>query len=421
MRLSLRTGHITTALALLTMQPGVAHASDDPQYLRAFGKLYATARLGGLVKEWCDLRAPLTREATDTALAAWKSAHQLDDIEARAASVLGAQLPSIVAAVQAGRESVFRALDQDSKNADAECRQMLSYLNRSADPQRVSPAEFRLVMGQSGRLASAAGAPITTPATTPAPGAKRTAVQRDEIRTPPHRGVMMADIDGVYQPAKLRYNPLTLGFEPDETTYLVLKDGWLYDNLQVSPHDLNVAESRRLEPQHWHRWRRRGGEIEMQAYDEHGRTDGKWSVLKVVARPPVGARRLNGVFSATRSATAGLLGGGGATSIGKSSYTFRPDGTFSWANLTQGFASSDSGTGPGGASIVVGGASVGPGGTSISTVGGSDEAGSYVTDGFTLELRVRSGKVHRFLIFSWDDGRYRDFLVINGTTYSPLK
>jgi hypothetical protein len=106
-------------------------------------------------------------------------------------------------------------------------------------------------------------------------------------------------------------------------------------------------------------------------------------------------------------------------SVGTTSFTFRPDGRFSWTNFTRMFASSTVGTGPDGATITAGGTTVGPGGTSSSSVGGGEEEGTYTTDGYTLELRTRSGKVIRFSIFSWDSARYRDYLVINGTTYSP--
>jgi hypothetical protein len=44
---------------------------------------------------------------------------------------------------------------------------------------------------------------------------------------------------------------------------------------------------------------------------------------------------------------------------------------------------------------------------------------------FSLRLlrpcRTNSGKVIRWSIFSWDSAKYRDYLVINGTTYSPPK
>lgn len=397
----MRTALITIALCCLALPPLAAQGSDDPRYQRAFATLLTTAQLGDLVKSWCDARAPRTRDATDTALAAWKSAHQLDAIERRAADVLGDTREALTANVQSRRETIFRALDKDSKSPDADCRQLFAYLNRSANPQRLHPVEFRLVTGQ--RIATAApsgSAPATPSEQAPAPrtsgvqtrvsrapveqtptkgtpeeptrGTRSSAtVTRAQITTAPDAGVPMAQIEGIYQPADLRYNPLTLLFEPDETTDLLLTDGWLYENLEVSPHDLNVAESR--------------------------------------------------LFSATRSATAGVVGGGGATSISQSSFTFRPDGTFTWANFSRSFASSSSGTGDGGTRIVVGGTTVGPNGTFSSSVGGGDDEGTYRTDGYTLELRARNGQVLRFPIFSWDTDRYRDFLVINGTTYSPPK
>jgi hypothetical protein len=553
----MRVTGIAVLLALVVPRPTTAQAVPNARYVRAFGTLYTTTQLGGLVKAWCDERAPETRAATDTALATWKATYQLNDIEARAEAVLGAQLSALKDGVLARRASVFRSLDKDSRSPETDCRQMLAYLNRSANPERLHPGEFRLVAAERARTAANTTA-STAPSATPAPPATRAGadplpagvptvqgrgtvysvaqlsalVSRDhrtaearlkrmgpltvqgtletydetrpdetvwlntlndgwrstvsvlcydlsfrklynanrraitlrgtvrsveswiqlencqvvtdterlvastvsdsgglrrldiaaqQLRTAPNEGLRMADIEGVYQPTKLRYNPMSMLFEPDETTYLVLNDGWVYDNLSVSPHDLNVTESRRLEPQHWHRWRRRGAALELQTFDEFGRTDGKWEALELVARPTIGARRLNGVFVSTRSATAGLPGVGGATSIGTTSYTFRPDGTFSWTNFTQNFASSNTGTGAGGGSIAVGGAMIGPNGTSISAVGGGEDEGTYTTDGYTLELRTRKGEVFRFPIFSWDTGKYRNYLVINGTSYSPPK
>jgi hypothetical protein len=559
----MRTGLMLVVLALVPLQSLAAQRASDATYRRALATLYRTAQLGGLVKAWCDARAPETRAATDTALIAWKAANRLDEVEARAESVLSDELPAIRAQVLARRDNVFRSLDKDSKAPASDCLQMLAYLNRSADPRRLSPNELRLVLQTPTTVGAATTAPVapptggaatTSPATPPTGGIQRpvettppivgrgtvftvaqlsvltqgdsrTAYERlkrlgtltvhgtlqpygdkpDEtvwlntlrdpwrstrsvlcydidvtfrrlynagrrdvtirgtvrkveswielencrlvtdvagltpstlsdsaglkrvdvavarLRTAPNAGLTMAQIEGMYQSTELRFNALSLLYEPDESTYLLLKDGWLYDNLRMTPHDLDVAMSRRLEPQHWHRWRRVGNGIDMQEHDEYGRTDGVWKRLKASARPTIGSRRLSGSFKAVASATAGLPGGGGAFSMSTTSFTFRPDGTFTWANFSQMYGSSTVGTGPGGGSIVVGGATVGPGGTSVSSVGGGDDGGTYTTDGYTLELRTKSGKVIRYSMFSWDSEKYRDFLVINGTTYSPPK
>jgi hypothetical protein len=252
-------------------------------------------------------------------------------------------------------------------------------------------------------------------------GLRRMIVPVERIRTAPNAGLTMAQIEGMYQSTELRYNPMNMLYDPDESTFLLLKDGWLYDNLRLTPHDLDVATSRRLEPQHWHRWRRAGNGIEMQEHDEYGRPDGEWKRLKATARPTIGNRRLSGSFRDVSSATAGIPGGGGAFSMSTRSFTFRADGRFSWTALNQMYGSSNVGTGPGGSTIVAGGAMVGPGGTSVSSVGGGEDEGTYTIDGYTLQLRTNSGKVIRWSIFSWDSEKYRDYLVINGTTYSPPK
>ncbi|MCU0647035.1 MAG: hypothetical protein MUF00_03530 [Gemmatimonadaceae bacterium] len=522
-----------------------AQPSDDPRVVRAFGVLYSSAQLGSLVKRWCDARAPETSAVTDTALAAWKRTHRLDEIETRAPRVLGDRVETLRAAVDARRNEVFGRLDKDSRAPAADCRDMLAYLNRSANPARLHPFETRLAYGALDAADRSAGTSATTlpPSTPTAPlilggrggrGALYTVaqlttlIQQDErsaerrlkelgritvqgtlepystdkdatlwlnslrpgwrskrsvqcydlsfrrlydanvrdvavrgvvreydnwivleqceaVRdvaglTPspiasadayrrleadrsrvcpvPDAGIAMEQLDGIYQPADLRYNPMTMLYDPDETTFVVLKDGWVYDNLRCSPHDIDIAVSRELEPQHWHRWRRQNGVLEVQEYDEHGRTNGRWTARKWIARPPVGPRRLSGAFHATASASTGVIGNG-ATSIASTTYTFRPDGRFRWSNFTQMFASSSSGTGQGGASGAVGGVTFGPDGTTATSVGGGEDEGTYTIVNYTLELRTRSGRVFRFPIFPWDQGKYRDYLVINGTTYSP--
>jgi hypothetical protein len=557
--------HITAlALALIPLATSRAQSTPDPRYVRAVSTLYTTAQLGGLIKRWCDARAPETRVGTDSALAIWKSTNRLDVIELRAPVVLGSQLASLQSAVNTRRDDVFTKLDWESKSPANDCRNMLSYLNRSANPQRLHPFEMRIAFDESivaANTPSTGGAPQPTPApsgstasveappqtaSTPAPvalpsatpgvgrsvaytvaqlsalavrnerdadtrlkrlgriavsgtleaygndadatvwlntrrdgwrsrrsvkcydfsfrrqydagrrdvviigivkeydnwivledcqlastrsnyaastlsdsgGLTRVDVALEQIQTPPNRGVTMAQIEGLYQPTALRYNAATLLYEPDETTYLVLKDGWAYDQLQFTPHDLNVSESRRLEPQHWHRWRKTGDVLMLQRYDEFGHTNGAWRGVKVIARPPIGDRRLNGVYSATAGVT---VGGGGNTTTSTSTRTFtlRPNGTFQWSNFTRMYATSSNGTGDGGSSGAVGGVVFGPTGTSASSVGGGADEGTYSTSGYALELRSKSGKVLRLSIFSWDAAKYRDYLVIDGVTYSP--
>lgn len=63
--------------------PGGAQSTSDADYLKAVSTIYAVSKLGGFVKDWCDNRAPQTRAVTDKALAAWRAAFKLDEVEAR--------------------------------------------------------------------------------------------------------------------------------------------------------------------------------------------------------------------------------------------------------------------------------------------------------------------------------------------------
>lgn len=568
------------ALLLIPLPICAAQSSPPPasRYVRAVRTLYTTSLRAGLVKAWCDARAPEMRTATDSALVAYKASYRLDLIDARADAVLGSERSALTASVLAEREGVYQRLDKESRSPAVDCRQLLTYLNRSANPRRLHPFEMLVAFSQDRAAPTAAqsvetaahpsvaspdrpavlppgeasGPPSGTTAGTPpvaqqgqagAPttgggtlfsvaqlsalirrdtrtaqsrlqklgrvtvqgtleiygdqrgkdesvwfntvadgwrstesirchdlsfrrlydahqrsvvlrgtvrsydnwivlencevlpnanglvastlpdsgGLQRIPVAASRIRTAPDQGLTMAQIDGMYQSTELRYDYASMLYLPDESTYLLLKDGWLYDGLAFTPHDLNVAASRALEPQHWHRWRRQGLTVQQQSYDQFGRTDGAWTTLKAIARPAIGTRRLSGRFSSTTSATAGIQGMGGAYSMATVSYTFLADGRFTWTNFTQMYASSSVGTGDGGASGVVGGAVFGPGGTSVSSVGGGDDEGTWTVDGYTLILRTKTGRVFRLSIFSWDSGKYRDHLVINGTTYSPAR
>ncbi|OLV16146.1 hypothetical protein BOO71_0012853 [Deinococcus marmoris] len=58
--------------------------------------------------------------------------------------------------------------------------------------------------------------------------------------------MQMAQIDSIYHDGYLAVTPL--GTQSQEDTLLLLKDGTVYSGLQVSPADLDVAASRKNEP-----------------------------------------------------------------------------------------------------------------------------------------------------------------------------
>jgi hypothetical protein len=254
-------------------------------------------------------------------------------------------------------------------------------------------------------------------------GLSRKGVKPERVMTKPNQGLKMAQLEGIVWNAEGEYT--IGGYQFVERTYLLLKDGWLYDNLSFTPMDLDVTVSRQLEPQHWAQWKRQGKDVLVQWRDEDGQPKGTWKKLEGDFKAPFKpGTRLNGVFQAQSSYTIGTVSNG-ATSTSTTTYTFTTDGRyrFGYDSLTTG--ATDTGTGQDGASGVVttgnGGASFGPNGTNASAFGSNSEEGTYSIDGYTLEFRSKTGKVTRTFAFLWDEQKYKDHVVIGGVTYSIPK
>ncbi|NJK44740.1 MAG: hypothetical protein HC933_11025 [Pleurocapsa sp. SU_196_0] len=247
-------------------------------------------------------------------------------------------------------------------------------------------------------------------------GLTRIQVKPAQVMTKPNEGLKMTQIEGLYWNAEGEWN--IGGYQFVERTYLLLKDGWLYDNLNFTPADLNIAQSKKLEPQRWAQWKRQGKQILVQYRDDWGQPKGKPEVLDAELKIPMprGAR-LDGVFQTSSSYTVGTSGNG-ASSTTQRSFRFLSGGTYEYNDFRITTASTSVGTGDGGSSGVAGGSSFGPNGTFSSGVGGGEDTGTYKIDGYTLELRGKKGQVSRAFAFLWDAKKYSGHLVINGTTYA---
>ena len=513
----------------------VARAQVETEYAKAVTTIYAVAKIGGFVKDWCDLRAPQTKAVTALGLANWRKTFKLEEVEKRFKGLVGDKIAQIDASLEPNRQPTYAGLDGASRDPAADCLGIEAYLNAEVNPQKRYPTAYRLALSQppitSSAAAPAAPAPTVTASTAargnvytvaqlgvilekaraakqpeesalralgqffvtgslerydrdasvflntlrdgfrsrvsvtcydgnlwklyeagtrnvtlranfrqmtgssivqltdcavvsnaaglqPVKLEDRSALQRiqvtpQRVMTKPNAGLKAAQMDGLYWNAQGKWT--YSGYQFVEDTYLLLKDGWLYKNLRFAPADLNVAESKKLEPQHWAQFKRQGKQILVQWRDDWGVATGKPQVLDAELKAPMkrGAT-LNGVFQASNSYTLGTSSDG-ASSSSISSYAFAPNGTYTYSSLRTTTASSRVGTGVSGQ---VGGTSFGSGGTFSSGVGGSDDAGTYSFDGYTLELRSKSGAVTRAFAFLWDDAKYSGSLVINGTTYS---
>jgi hypothetical protein len=211
-----------------------------------------------------------------------------------------------------------------------------------------------------------------------------------------NKGIKTSQIDGVYLEQGYQMGVggyMYLNYSP----VLLLKDGWAYDGWLGTPADLSISLSRKLEPNGWRRFERKGNQIRIQTKDGKWSKFAKWNKVE----PAKAGDKLVGTF--TRLSGGGNTAFGGDTMIAVfSSYTFKKDGTF----ITDRGSSASGGqetTNPNGAPAVV-------------TTSNSSASGTYKLDGYTLELKYGNGKVDR-KGFVWFDEDKKDSIFINGTAF----
>ena len=229
--------------------------------------------------------------------------------------------------------------------------------------------------------------------------------------TAPGQGVQAKDIEAVLFHGEAEYFGTDITFV--ETQYLLLKDGWAYDNMQVPPADLDVAASRQHEPEHWRRWRKQGDNYQ---YEK----DGQWQdYAGTPVRPGKAGETLDGTY--TYSTSSGTLYTGSHVSF--SYLTFGKDGSFSRSRYSSSASSNyiDSSTFANSEGVVSGvydgfqdsgTVTVGSTGTGGK---GEERPGHYKIDGYTIELTGPDGKTERKLFFFWADDKN---ISVGGTTYS---
>lgn len=256
--------------------------------------------------------------------------------------------------------------------------------------------------------------------------AKPDADPEKAIRTAPGKGVPTSQIDTIYFSWDQVYRGMFYMYE--ETIYLLLKDGTGFEELEIPPDELDLAQARRLLPSRIVQWRRSG-----KTYEVKGPEDKTWRALKgQPAIPGERNQRLAQTFVNSWFSSSGLTGG----STRKTSFIFKPDGRYE----IQTFATSGTGSLQANNGFVAGSVSTGSarGTESVSSVSatggqpmdlpvvaggsrarrddGAKYTGRYRIDGWTLELTNDLGEVERRLFLFTDDKR--DALNIGGKDYS---
>ncbi|WP_455002443.1 hypothetical protein [Cardiobacterium hominis] len=247
--------------------------------------------------------------------------------------------------------------------------------------------------------------------------ADRAEAARFKWVTVPGHGVQPQDIETILFDGDIEYRGAGSRFV--ETEHLLLKDGWAYDDLRVPPADLDVAASRKNEPEQWHRWRKQGDGYQIEKA-------GSWQDYPgtAVSPTPRGAT-LDGTYTYGESAT---------TLYNSDVYFdhlyFKADGSYSRSGYSSSSLSNDI-TGlsihadsDGNVSALSRGSDSSTADLNRNTVGvtgynkgGKAEAspGRYQIDGYTIELTDPDGKTTRELFFIWGDGKN---ISVGGRTYT---
>jgi hypothetical protein len=274
------------------------------------------------------------------------------------------------------------------------------YLDKPPAYPPVKLRRTRLVLDPSG----------LKPSPLPQAGLYRAEVPVERVRAEPGRGVPPAELSAVLLESRTNGS----GGMVDKVYYL-LKDGTAYLRGELPPADLDVARSRQLEPQQWARWRKTfGGSYEIQRQDDFGKPAGPWQKLNgTPARPWPSGSRPDGVYAVSSFNGSIALGGVYA----RSSVTLHRDGRFTSSRFAQGGSGSMAGAGGFTGSMTrssdsTGSRSSAGGGNAAVTAtsraardDGAEHRGTYVLDGYTVELRYDSGRVERGLSFPRDDGQ----------------
>jgi hypothetical protein len=268
------------------------------------------------------------------------------------------------------------------------------------------------------------------PSSLPQEPLARKEVLLQRVTTPPGRGLPDKELVAVVIHGQANN---VNGTTWEEDVRFLLKDGTAYRRAEMPPDQLDVAASRRLEPQQWSRWRGADNRYEMQEQDDEGRPDGGWQPRQHHAvKPWPRDTRLDGRFSRASFTGSLVLGGRSSSETMRFTRDGRFERTFSAMSSTGTLAATLNNTVIAGSSYAdgqgsssVGGGSVGtgpaggPGGTagaysSRRADDGASRRGRYQLSGFTLLLQYDDGHQERLLSFPVQDDR-KTVYVGNGS------
>lgn len=174
------------------------------------------------------------------------------------------------------------------------------------------------------------------------------------------------------------------GIYPSYEPYLLLTDGSIYDGPSVSPYHFDVAKSKQLEPAKWGSWKAVGKTMEISWPEKKDKSD-TWEKNWFWARPATNGEKVAGAYK-TISGGGNTALGGNVMVVSASNITFNKNGQFTMVSTS-------------------GGSNSGDFGVSSSAYAHKDGAGTYILNGYSLELRFNNGKVQQKSFYFYPDSK----------------
>lgn len=205
----------------------------------------------------------------------------------------------------------------------------------------------------------------------------------------------------------------------DVDAYILLKGGWAIKNPTAPISDLNVKASKKLQADHWYKWRKKWGTYQIKSIDEK-----TWIDLKKVERFKPAKKKLKLVGTFDYASTSGSMFYG--SNVSRGSYTFNKDRTYTSSQSSQfggNIAMDDFGSvnsfshcnSEGGGTIVAFSAPNIAGHNKSDREGcGDGKAGKYLIDGYSITFFANNGTTTRLPFY-----RHRDWIIIGSQYYAP--
>ena len=285
-------------------------------------------------------------------------------------------------------------------NDEYRLARMISSPDAAYFKANIQPAivHFGKLARQDGVKLEGTGTGSTAKAEEKKPATTSTRIKPDDLIT--ENGLKPGEVKGIA--IHLEYIAgVGGGIYPSYEPYLMLADGSVYDGPSVSPYRFDVAKSKQLEPRKWGTWKAVGKTIVISwpnKEKEKDKTD-TWEKNWFWAKPAANGEKIQGSYK-TISGGGNTAFGGNVMIVSASNITFNKNGQFTMVSTS-------------------GGSNSGDFGVSSSAYAHKDGAGTYILNGYSLELRFNNGQVKRQSFYFYPDSK--ETMGIGTSAYVPRK